>query len=85
MFLYSRRDIFVLYRTMRREKLLSALRKWCRKSGEPFTLDVEGGKGSHYKVTVGNKSTIIQSGELFPHHVDTILRQLGIPKNAIRR
>jgi len=50
-----------------------------------FALDVEGGKGSHCKVTVGDKWTIVQSGEILPRHVDTILRQLGIPKSAIRR
>jgi hypothetical protein len=57
----------------------------CRKNGTAFALDVEGGKGSHYKVAVGDKWTIVQSGELLPHHVDTILGQLGIPKNTIRR
>jgi hypothetical protein len=70
---------------MKREQLISALRKWCRKNGVHFAIDIEGGKGSHYKVTVGDRWTIIQSGELLPHHVDTVLRQLGIPKNAVRR
>ena len=70
---------------MKREQLVSAIRKWSRKSNVAFALDVEGGKGSHYKVTVGDRWTIVQSGEILSHHIDTILRQLGIPKNAIRR
>ena len=70
---------------MKREQLISAIGKWCRKSGMAFDLDIEGGKGSHYKVTVGDRWTIVQSTEILPHHVDTILRQLAIPKNAVRR
>lgn len=70
---------------MKREQLIGAIRKWCRKGGVAFALDVEGGKGSHYKVTVGDRWTIVQSGEILPRHVDTILRQLAIPKDAIRR
>jgi hypothetical protein len=69
----------------KREKLISAIRKWCRKNGTVFALDREGGKGSHYKVTVEARWTIIQSGEILPRHVDTILAQLGIPKDEIRR
>lgn len=70
---------------VKREKLISAIRKWCRKSGTAFSLDREGGKGSHYKVTVGARWTIIQSGEILPRHIDVILAQLCIPKDEIRR
>jgi hypothetical protein len=70
---------------MKRERLISAIRRWCRKNGVDFAIDVEGGKGSHYKVTVGGKWTIVQSGEIRSHQIDTILRQLGIPKKGIRR
>jgi hypothetical protein len=68
-----------------REKRISAIRKWCRKNGAVFELDREGGKGSHYKVAVGARWTIIQSGEILPRHIDAILAQLGIPKDEIRR
>ena len=74
-----------MLRGVKREKLISAIRKWCRTNGAFFALDKEGGKGSHYKVAVGARWTIIQSGELLPRHVDAILTQLGIPKNEIRR
>jgi hypothetical protein len=70
---------------LKRERLVGAIRKWCRKNGVPFGLDKEGGKGSHYKVTVGTRWTIIQSGEILPRHIDAILNQLGIPKVEIRR
>ena len=73
-----------MLRGVKREKLISAIRKWCRTNGAFVALDKEG-KGSHYKVAVAARWTIIQSGELLPRHVDAILVQLGIPKNEIRR
>ena len=73
-----------MLRGVKREKLISAIRKWCRTNGAFVALDKEG-KGSHYKVAVGARWTIIQSGGLLPRHVDAILVQLGIPKNEIRR
>ena len=70
---------------MTREQLIKAIRKWCRANGVAFALDVKGGKGGHYKVTVGERWTIVQSSNLHPHYIDAILRQLDIPKSAIRR
>jgi hypothetical protein len=70
---------------MKREKLIKEIRRWCRKNGAEFALDKQGGKGSHYKVTVGARWTIIQSGEILPRHVETILEQLRVPSADIRR
>lgn len=68
---------------MRRDRLLSALRRWCRKNGRSFRLDTVGGKGSHIKIYVGNASTIIKDGELSPVYVQIILKQLDLPKDAV--
>ncbi|HET7851462.1 MAG TPA: hypothetical protein VFK91_01790 [Methyloceanibacter sp.] len=71
---------------MKREQLLSAIRKWCRKNDATFYSDAIAGKGSHMRVYVGaSQSTIIKSGELPPGYVDLVLKQLGIPKNEIKR
>lgn len=72
-------------RRVTREQLIKGIRAWCRKNDVPFALNKQGGKGSHCKVTVGERWTIVQSGTLLPRHIDAVLRQLGIPKDAIRR
>jgi hypothetical protein len=71
---------------MKREQLLSAIRKWCRKNDTRFFINEVSGKGSHIGVFVGMQaSTTIKSGELPPGYVDLVLKQLGIPKKDIRR
>jgi hypothetical protein len=71
---------------MKREQLLSAIRKWCRKNDVAFSSDAVAGKGSHIRVYIGSsRTTIIKSGELPPGYVNLVLKQLGIPKNAIKR
>ena len=54
---------------MKREQLLSALRRWCRRNGRALRVDTVAGKGSHIKVYVGGKATIVKSGELSPVYV----------------
>jgi hypothetical protein len=68
---------------VKREQLFSALRRWCRKNDRSFRVDTVAGKGSHVKVYAGAASTIVKSGELSPVYVGLVLRQLGLPKDAI--
>jgi hypothetical protein len=68
---------------VKREQLFSGLRRWCRKNGRPFRVDTVAGKGSHAKVYVGDRATIVKSGELSPVYVGVVLKQLGVPKDAI--
>lgn len=63
---------------MTREKLLRDLKKEARKKGLEMTVNKKRGKGAHYIVTVGEKFTTVQSGELTPIHVQTIRKQLGL-------
>jgi hypothetical protein len=71
---------------MKREQLLSAIRKWCRKNDTDFAANTIAGKGSHVKVYVGtDRWTVVKSGELSSLYVDMVLKQLGIPRNAIKR
>jgi hypothetical protein len=46
-------------------------------------VDTVAGKGSHVKVYVDGRATIVKSGELSPVYVGVVLKQLGIPKDAI--
>ena len=68
---------------MSREQLLKAIRKWCRKNGVELIVDKKRGKWSHCIVTVGTLTTTIKSGILFPSYVRLVLKQLGIPRDAL--
>lgn len=63
---------------MTREALLRELRAYARAQKLKLEIDTKLGKGSHYRVTLGDRRTIIQSGELGPLLVRTIKRQLGV-------
>ena len=67
---------------MNREKLLRRLTAYARKNKLRFVLDIESGKGSHYLVELGEKSTIVQKN-LNPLRINNILKQLGLRKGDI--
>lgn len=69
---------------MKRQQFLSRLRRYCRKSGIPLQVDEIKGKGSHIVVIVGDKRTVVQSGELKPPVVSTLLKQLDLPPDALK-
>lgn len=62
---------------MNRDKLIRELRRYARKNGLFFELDKRRGKGGHYIVTVGDKSTTLQS-DLNESRAASIRKQLGI-------
>lgn len=70
---------------MKREKLIKRIRRWARDHDLSLEIDEIAGKGSHVRVFVGSKSTIVKHGELSPSYIDLVLKQLGIPKDAIKR
>jgi hypothetical protein len=59
---------------MKREALIRELRKFAPKQGLQFEVLTDRGKGSHYRVRLGDHMTTIQSGELSALHVRTIRR-----------
>lgn len=63
---------------MTREALIRELRKWARRNGVHFEVVEDRGKGSHCRVELGSRNTIIKSGELRPGYVALIKRQLGV-------
>ena len=68
---------------MKRERLVSRLRRYARKNGLNFLLTASRGKGSHVTIVVGNRRTIVKSGELKPGYVALLLKQLGLPQDAL--
>lgn len=65
-------------RAVKREALVRALRRYARAHGLPFDVDTGSGKGSHYRLRLGDCVTTIQSGELSPFHVRRICQQLQL-------
>jgi hypothetical protein len=63
---------------MTRDQLLRELRKIARQQGKIFEIFVDKGKGSHMRVKLGEKTTIIKDGEMNPGYVKLIRKQLGI-------
>jgi len=63
---------------MKREALLRELGAKAGKRGIEFKVEADAGKGSHYLVFFGNKSTVIKSGELNPIYVKIVKKQLGV-------
>jgi len=63
---------------MKREAFIRELRALARKRDLVFEVFTDRGKGSHYRVRLGDRMTTIQSGELTTLMVRTIRKQLGV-------
>lgn len=68
---------------MKREQFARAVRKWARKRGVSVSVDSRLGKGSHYLMTVGDRSTTLKSGDYTPGYVRLLCKQLNIPPDAL--
>lgn len=63
---------------MKREALIRELRQCAKEMDVTFAVINNEGKGSHYKIVLGNRATIIKSGELSNVYVRAIKKQLGV-------
>lgn len=63
---------------MKREAFIRELRSIARKAGKEIEVYENQGKGSHYRVQIGDRITTIQSGELSNLMMRTIKKQLGV-------
>jgi hypothetical protein len=72
-------DIF----PMRRDAFLRALRSYAKAHDLAWSWDPDRGKGGHGTVTVGEAFTTVPSGEIKVGLKFAILKQLGLPKNAV--
>ncbi len=68
---------------MTRSQFLRRLRGFCRRHDLTFLLDEARGKGSHVTVEVERRRTIVKGGELSPVYIKLVLRQLGLPDDAV--
>lgn len=48
-----------------------------------MAFDPGAGKGSHGRVVVEGRATIVKSGQLSPVYQSLVLKQLGLPKDAL--
>lgn len=62
---------------MNRDGLIRALRKYARRKELAFQLDPTKGRGSHYRIRIGERITTVQK-ELNPGRIERILKQLDI-------
>ena len=67
---------------MKRDAFLRDLKHYCRVNGLVFAWDARRGKGGHGRLTVGDRFTTVQT-ELTEGRVESILKQLGLPKDAV--
>jgi len=63
---------------MTRDQLIRELRKIAKELGVTFEVVTGRGKGSHYQVYFGDRTTTVKSGEMRPGYVRLIKKQLGI-------
>lgn len=68
---------------MKREAFLRALKSYARKNGLSFHWDASTGKGGHGRVHVGDAFTTVKSGKLGTGLIQAMLKQLGLPKDAV--
>ncbi|MER8862471.1 hypothetical protein NKI19_01965 [Mesorhizobium sp. M0751] len=63
---------------MTRDALIRELRKYARLKDLTFEVFENNGKGSHYRIKLGEQFTTVKSGELKPGYVKLIKKQLGV-------
>jgi hypothetical protein len=69
---------------MKREAFLRALKAYAKAENIAFSWDPVRGKGGHGTVTVGSAFTTVPSGEIKTGLKFAILKQLGLPRDALR-
>lgn len=63
---------------MNGKEFVRRARRYARKTGQTFVLDVTHGKGSHGRVYIGDYYTTVKYGEIPPDLLADMLKQLGI-------
>jgi hypothetical protein len=63
---------------MKREQLIRLLSKEARAAGGELLVDMARGKGGHCVVRLGERFSVIKSGEITPLMEKVIRKQLGL-------
>ena len=65
---------------MNTKELFKRLKAYAKKTGKDYSFDPKHGKGSHGRVTIGSRFTIVKQGEFGPGLLHKVLKDLGIDK-----
>ena len=68
------------HRLVNGSEFVRRARRYARKNGLAFSFDSSRGKGSHGKLIVGNRATIVQHGEIALGTLASMLRKLDIDR-----
>lgn len=68
---------------MNREQALRKIAEFCKDNGYAYRFNSSEGNGSHGTIYVGAKRTTAKHGEWSKLYLETILKQLGLPKKAV--
>ena len=63
---------------MKREQFLRDLRKAAKARGLELEVFEDRGKGSHYRIRLGERMSTVKSGDLSPTYIRLVRKQLGI-------
>jgi hypothetical protein len=63
---------------LKREQFLRLLRREAKALRLDFRIEAAAGKGSHYRVYLGDRASTVKSGELKPGYMKLVRRQLGL-------
>ncbi|MGI9168925.1 MAG: hypothetical protein ACR2FH_01945 [Caulobacteraceae bacterium] len=66
---------------MNGEQFIRRARKWARVHGVPEHVDPSRGKGGHVTQTIGERYTMVKTGEIGTGLLHAMLKQLGIPRD----
>ncbi|TVQ36399.1 MAG: type II toxin-antitoxin system HicA family toxin [Geminicoccaceae bacterium] len=63
---------------MNRDELIRRLRRYARSRGLPLEIDTSRGKGGHAVVRLGDRRSVVPSGQLKRGTLAGIIKQLGL-------
>lgn len=69
--------------TVKRDAFLRALKAYAKANNLAYSWNAGHGKGGHGRVAVGGAFTTVPSGEIKTGLKFAILKQLGLPKDAV--
>ena len=65
---------------MNTKELFKRLKAYAKKTGQDYCFDPTHGKGSHGRIIIGSRFTIVKKGEFGPGLLNKVLKDLGIDK-----
>lgn len=66
---------------MNGEQFIRKARKWAKANGVTENVELSRGKGGHVTQVIGERYTIVKTGEIGTGLLHAMLKQLGIPRD----